>query len=293
MVRLLRATLPFLLLLAACNDREKGDSGVRVPEGEPWVGQEIWITYFSPQFQSFGRRTGLSRDEARRLSDELRQKVLDGADIGELAREHSNAPGGVALGFSYWLGPRRDRKTPVDVRDDAIMRTPIGELTDTVDWKGGWWFARRVSEARGKELHALFEKARQEPSRSVEVVFVAWDGVWWEDEENDKIKRTKEQALAIAEQALQRALSGVDFHLVVKELSDLKEDATKGYGPGGLVLVPLEDGTWTEWIRRQQPTLPRTLLEAIFAAEVGKVHPKVVVTEWGAFVFKVVGTRRQ
>jgi hypothetical protein len=267
------------LLLAACGDSTSGTpSRGRFPEPAPWVGQEIWLTYHSPEHAMMGRRVDRTREEAKALAESLRARVARGEDIGALAGEHSNAPGGAALGFSSWLGGR----SPPDPRDRAMAQTPIGELTEIVEWNGGWWFARRVSKQRGLELQALFEKAMRKRAK-FEAIAVVWKGAYGLTDE-DVVTRTKEEALARAQEALARAKQGADFHDLVREFSDDPYSRERG----GLVVVMGPDRQPTEWVRPQEPWLPAPLLEAVFSAPVGRVHPEVILTQRGIFVIRVL-----
>jgi hypothetical protein len=273
-----RRLVPLLLLAAAACGDDPG-AGTRRPEPGPYVAQEVWITYHDPRYEKFGQRTGRPRDEALALAKALRAKVLAGADIGRIAQEHSNANGGAALGFSYWIAEERGNW---EGRGPALAATRIGDVTEIIDWKGGFWFARRVSEARGKELDALFRREQQRKAK-IAAIYVAYEGLDVLDE-GDTVTRTKEQALRRAEEALRRALAGEDFAVLVKNFSD--HVATRERG--GAVIVKGPDGKETDWIRPQQPWIEPEVLDAAFHGEDGKVFPKVLDTARGLFIVKVL-----
>ncbi|MFV1959572.1 MAG: peptidylprolyl isomerase, partial [Planctomycetota bacterium] len=150
-----------LLLTPACGqekarDPANGAGGANTPLeplSGPVVGQEIWITYRAPEYQAYGRRTGRSREEARRVAESLRRRVLAGESIGSLAQRFSGAPGAAAQGFGGVLPVDPARPGP---RARALASVEVGGVTPLIDWMGGWWFARRVGPARGRDLARLF-----------------------------------------------------------------------------------------------------------------------------------------
>ena len=145
-----------LAALGSCGGDDAAPGPPRPIQGQ-MVAQEVWITYHSPEHNQYGRRTGRGRAEARKLVASLHQRVLDGEDIGKLALDFSNAPGGCAEGFSGALPS--NARAPTE-RDRAVADVRIGEVTPILDWLGGFWFAKRVDLTRGRELQEQFDQFR-------------------------------------------------------------------------------------------------------------------------------------
>lgn len=245
-----------------------------------YVGQEIWISYGPAKRGEDVLRVGRSKAEARALAEDLHRQVLAGADLGALAMRHSNAPGGAGRGYT---GP-----VPVDparptARDRAIARAEIGELTPVVEWFEGFWFARRVDLETGRTLEAAWERAARLRAR-FRVIALLYRGAWMASgEARDQVKRTRAQAVAVADSALKQIRAGVPFEDLARRVSEDGPSAANG----GLVTTRNADQTTTEWIRRQDPGFPRSVLEAAFTTPVGEVHPEIIVSPRGVFLVKV------
>lgn len=307
MLRLLACSFAALLaaaLLAAalpgCGPEDAGDrngyggTGQKgVADRTVYVGQEIWLTYDSPPHAGIGIRAQRTRDDARTLAEDLRAKALKGADIGVLAQVHSNAPGARADGFSGVLP--RDPKHPDD-RDRALMRTPLGGVTDLVDWNGGWWFAKRVAPDVGKKLEQVFraqvqagEEAQKTRVRARAIVF-SYVGSW---PYRYQVTDTLDQATIKARKVLAAIQAGADFAKVAKEgLADIGLSGswdTSG-DRGGELLATVAPGKGGRWISRLDSGYPNALLEVLFAAPVG-LYPEPVVTARGVVVLEILERR--
>ena len=44
--------------------------------------------------------------------------------------------------------------------------TPVGELTPLIAWRGGFWFARRITPAQGRRLDVKLRRARKVRARA-------------------------------------------------------------------------------------------------------------------------------
>ncbi len=277
------ACLLVLLSVAGCGPDGNAATGAPAPDDEPptipadqagkvYYGQEIWLTYLSPPHARVGRRMNRSKDEARRLAGELRRRVEQGESLGNLAREHSNAPGGMADGY-FPIPLTRERA--FDHRDRAVLAAEVGELTPIVDWQGGFWFARRVSESDGRRLQARFETLMKQrvKLRVISIVHTGLgkDVVKWDA----KVWRTHFQASQHAQKILDRALAGENFADLARKYSENKETRAED----GLLWVrrPGKPKTYKDfWMRWGETYVPPAIIEAAFATEPGQVYPKVI-----------------
>lgn len=287
----MHSSLPVLLLaglLAACDDGANGAAGGAAAQPGPTprsdralglaVGQEIWVAYTSPEFDPEGRRWRRTREEALALAQGLRERVAAGADLGELAWEHSNAPGGCALGFSGVLPRDRDRP---DARDLALLRVRPGELTELVEWRGGWWFARRLTPQAAAPLQERFERLARTRVRA-RVIHIHHKDAY---PQLYNIKRSAAEAQALAQACLDDVLRGADFARVARERS---EDTS---GEFGGVLTTKHGGLTepTEWLTVADPYFTWQLLKILFVdGAVGRVWPQVVVHGRGMDVVEVL-----
>lgn len=277
------ALVAVALLLAACGE-EPATPGPGGPLAGRYVGQEIWLTYFSPEHALYGRRIHRTAEEARALAEALRARVLAGEDIGALAETHSNAPGAAAGGFSGVLPADADAPTE---RDRALASVAVGEVTPIVDWLGGMWFARRIDRAAAARLQVRLDRVRAERVR-LRAIVLLYQGVWVPDPALSRgVTRTKERAVALAETLLERARAGEDFEALAREFSDDAASAKNG----GLVQVAREGGVQTAWLHRFETWVPDSVLRAAFATPAGEVHPDVVVSPRGVFVLRVDARR--
>jgi len=243
--------------------------------GQLYIAQEIWLTYESPAHAKLGRRVLRPSAQAKELAEALRRRVLAGEDIGRLAREESNAPGGAADGF---VRLPVNRAKP-DERDLAVMTIREGEVTELVDWQGGWWFAKRVDTAKGVELERRFEELRTLRARGQAIV-LHYDKAhpFTYDQ-----KRTREQAREVAEALLKRALAGEDFAALARKFSS---DIKSGDAGGHLTDTDPVTGLPTPWIHVGSTAFPMAMLEVLFHGELGKVHPEVLDTSRGFIIVK-------
>ena len=65
-----------------------------------YFAQEIWISYHSEEHKHLGYRYPRTREDALQLAQRLCREAHEGADVGTLARKHSNGAGGRAFGFA-------------------------------------------------------------------------------------------------------------------------------------------------------------------------------------------------
>jgi len=103
------------------------------------------------------RSTALrSSEEGRVLIDQLRQRVLQGEDMGRLAREFSDDPGSARNGGSLdWVTPGE----MVGEFDSLMQSTPVGDLSPAFQTEFGWHFLR-VDQKRTADMSDEFRRLR-------------------------------------------------------------------------------------------------------------------------------------
>ena len=277
-----------VLLLAACLSGACSDGDEPVQPAGPiegsYVGQEIWISYGPAKRGEDVHRTGREQAEALAIAEDLHRRVLGGEDIGDLALLHSNAQGGAGRGYT---GPLPVDRAHPTARDRAVASVAIGELTPVIEWFEGYWFARRVDMQTGRALEAAWQRAARLRVR-FRVIALLYRGAWIPDVvAREKVKRSRAQAVARADSVLRQLAAGASFEELARRLSEDGRSAANG----GIAVTLNPDGMTTEWIRRQDPAFPRSVLEAVYTTPVGEVHPEIIVSPRGVFVVKVEGRK--
>lgn len=249
-----------------------------LPVREVVYGQEIWISWMDKKHK-FGFRYPRTRQEALALARRVCGAVDAGADIGALAKQHSNAPGGRAMGFCKLP---RDPAAP-DLRDRAVLLTQVGARTPLVVWNGGYWFARRVSDATGRQLEARMAFAMKQRARARAIVF-HHDGAF-PRRVRDK-PYSQAQAVAHAKGVLEALAKGEDFGALAKQYSYDKASGARG---GVLHATQPRDDESPEWIRWGDRGFPQRLLDVMLEeGPVGSVFPQPLLTKRGVIVVEVL-----
>ncbi|MCB9758767.1 MAG: peptidylprolyl isomerase [Alphaproteobacteria bacterium] len=168
-----------------------------VPPAERIAARHILITHDTSQVERPATR---SREEARKLAEQLRARVLAGEDMAELAREHSDDPSGRRGGF---LGSAA-RGAWVKPFEDAAFALPIGGVSEVVETRFGFHIIRR---------EVLDEvKLRQ--------IVVLHDEVLLAEAAPPGRERTKADAQARAAEIIALLDGGADFATVARAWSD-------------------------------------------------------------------------
>lgn len=293
---MLRATCLLLLLapvwglFSACGDGGPGEAAgpetcavstvevehARVPLPIPGLywGQEIWVTYKSDVHQDYGVRSSRSRAEALDLARKLCRAVEGGEDIGPLARRWSNGMGGLAEGFA--VVPEPAHRAAPDARDLALIQTQPGELTPLLEWRGGFWFARRVTKERGQALGAKLAQ-RAATRAKARVIHIHHSGAFPRRHEFDAY--TKEQAVAKAWGLIRKIQDGADF----EELARLHSNDARTRAQGGLLSTKdPRTGEPTEWVHWGDRSFSQPLLDVILEKAVpGTLWPEPVLSGQG------------
>ncbi len=260
----------------------------RAPASLPGIywGQEIWISYRSEEHVGKGFRYPRTRAEALAKARDLCRQVHAGADLGKLARRWSNGDFGLADGLC--VVPEPSHRNAPDARDVTLFRTPIGSLTPLLEWRGGFWFARRLSEADGRKLDGKLQKALKLRARA-RVIHIHHAGAFPRRFEFDNY--TKAQAVEKA-WAIIRELEHKDG----KRFAELarKHSNEKGTRERDGLLTTRDPITKkkTEWIRWGDRNFSQMLLDVILEKGTpGRVWPEPVISGQGVDIVLVLERR--
>ena len=214
--------------------------------GEPQPPQVAWLATSHILIQYAGSSGSApevtrTKEEALTLAGELAAKARAGEDFGELAKQYSNGPS-APRGGSLGVFPS-GRMVPAFSAACAMLG--VGEVSDPVETQFGYHVIRRDHEVELLSARHILvmhsESTRVPPS----------------------VTRTKDEALARAREALEKARSDADFAELAGEYSD---GPTKTSG-GDLGSFPKG---------RMAPAFE----EAAFALEVGAISD-IVETQFG------------
>lgn len=244
----------------------------------PFHAQEIWVTWRDPAYEDPFHRIR-TREQALALAEDLYRQVKAGAELGPLARAHSHAPGGRIHGWAVLFAVRQDP----DLRDRVLVGTRIGELTPLVEWRGGFWFARRIEQSTGERYRAQFEAAMGLRARARAIVFHHNETHLNRDESKGITRTMARGYIQGVFDALQR---GEKFEGLAREYSLDEASAQRGGLLHASFPLPGEDPSWLHW---GDIGYPQDLLDVVLeTGEVGRVHPQPLDTSWGFIAVEVL-----
>ncbi len=136
-----------------------------------------------------------TRAEARRLAEDLLQRVLKGEDFESLAREYSDGPSAVRGGFLGGFS----RGTMAQAFEDAVFSLPIGGISQVVETPFGFHVIRRENLEEAHVSHILIQ----------------WKGL-----DGSKARRSRAEALTRAQEAASLLQAGDSFDDVARKYSD-------------------------------------------------------------------------
>ncbi len=249
-----------------------------------YFGQEIWVSYRSKEFEGVGFRHSRERPIALHKARGLCRRVHTGEDIGVLARKWSNQGGAQADGFCAVPLPG-NRNNP-DARDIALFKTPVGQITPLIEWKGGFWFAKRISDAQGRALSDQLRRATKVRARA-RAIHIHHAGAFPRRHQFDT--HPKKLALSTARWLIQELQRGVKFETLAKKWSNDGPSRERG----GLLQTkhPVTKKP-TEWIRWGDRNFSQQVLDVILRhGKPGEVWPTPVESGMGVDVVLVLERR--
>lgn len=162
-----------------------------------YATRHILVTY-ADALKSHSTR---SRAEALALAERLRQRILDGEEMADLAAQYSEDPGSKNRGGWLGIAPLGSWVEPFE---EAALALQIGELSQPVETPYGFHIIRREST----ETIGL----RQ--------ILVQFEGNYPADPEGPEPTRSRAEARARAEAAAEALAEGGDFATLAAEYSD-------------------------------------------------------------------------
>ena len=162
-----------------------------------YATRHILVTYAD----AIRSRSTRSRAEALALAESLRQRILDGEEMADLAAQYSEDPGSKNRGGWLGIAPLGSWVEPFE---EAALALEIGEVSQPVETPYGFHIIRREST----ETIGL----RQ--------ILVQFEGNYPADPEGPAPTRSREEARARAEAAAEALAEGGDFAALAAEYSD-------------------------------------------------------------------------
>lgn len=99
------------------------------------------------------------RNEVRQQLEDIRQRIVDGADFAEMARQYSEDPGSAQDGG---LMPYMTHDQLVGPFADAAFALDVGDVSDVVETRFGYHAIKLVSRVPGQDLEEAAEEIRRE-----------------------------------------------------------------------------------------------------------------------------------
>ncbi len=147
-----------------------------------------------------------TKDEAKKLADDLHKQLVDGADFAELAKENSDCPSGKMKGGDLGIFPAR-RMAPEF--SEGVKSVKVGEITGPVETDFGYHIIKRqeVMEVHARHILIMHAESKRKPA---------------------SITRTKDEAKKLIEELAGKITDGGDFETLAKEHSDCPSGKRRG-----------------------------------------------------------------
>jgi len=147
-----------------------------------------------------------TKDEAKKLADEIYKKLKGGADFAELAKEHSDCPSGKQKGGNLGIFPA-NRMAPAFT--EGVKGIAVGEITEPVETPFGYHIIKRqeVVEIHARHILLMHAESKRKPS---------------------SVTRTKGEAKKLIDEIQKKIVDGADFAELAKEFSDCPSGKSRG-----------------------------------------------------------------
>jgi peptidyl-prolyl cis-trans isomerase SurA len=192
-----------VVLLVAALTMAAAPVGAQLPEKEQ-VPDQVSASHILIQYQGAARApesVTRSKEEALALAQEVATMAKEeGADFAELARKYSDGPSASRGGNLFNFGPRQ----MVPPFSNAVLALEIGGISDPVETQFGYHVIKRqevkpLPKASAKHILVMYQGSMRAPAN---------------------ITRSKEEALARCQEALDRLHNGEKFEDLAREYSD-------------------------------------------------------------------------
>jgi len=139
-----------------------------------------------------------TKDEARKLAEELYGKLEKGADFAELARKSSDCPSGVEEGGNLGIF-QAEAMTPKF--SEAVKALEIGEISKPVETPFGYHIIKRqkVEEVHARHILIMHQGSKRKPA---------------------SVTRTEEEARQLIQEIADKLKGGADFAELARQYSD-------------------------------------------------------------------------
>jgi peptidyl-prolyl cis-trans isomerase SurA len=167
-----------------------------------------------------------SKDEAKKLADEIYKKLKGGADFADLAKEHSDCPSGKRKGGNLGIFPAA-RMAPEFT--EGVKGITVGEITEPVETQFGYHIIKRqeVVEIHARHILLMHAESTRKPT---------------------SVTRTKDEAKKLIDEILEKLKGGADFADLAKEHSDCPSGKSRGGDLGtfgkGRMAPPFEEAAF-------------------------------------------------
>ncbi len=147
-----------------------------------------------------------TKDEAKKLADEIYKKLKGGADFAELAQEHSDCPSGERKGGNLGIFPA-NRMAPEFT--EGVKGIAVGEITEPVETPFGYHIIKRqeVEEVHARHILLMHAESKRKPT---------------------SVTRTKDEAKKLIDEIQKKLKDGADFAELAKEYSDCPSGKSRG-----------------------------------------------------------------
>ena len=147
-----------------------------------------------------------TKDEAKKLIDEIYKKLKGGADFAELAKEYSDCPSGKRKGGNLGIFPA-NRMAPAFT--EGVKGIAVGEITEPIETPFGYHIIKRqeVEEVHARHILLMHAESKRKPS---------------------SVTRTKDEAKKLIDEIQEKLKGGADFAELAKEHSDCPSGKQKG-----------------------------------------------------------------